>query len=441
MNSRIIISAFVALSASLSVQAQHSGKWSLRQCIDYAVVHNISVQQSNVAVSQSEIEMNTYKWSRLPNVTGSASQSWSWGRTASPVDNSYSDTNNSNSNFSLSSDIPLFTGFKIPNQYKLSKLNLKASLADLQKAKDDLSVNIAASYLQALLDKELCKVAEEQIALSQQQLDRLVRMEQIGKVAEAEVAEARATLEQNKLASVQNNNSYRLAMLDLSQLMELPTPEGFEIIQPETTFNPTTLTSPDEIYQIAVTQKASILAAEYRLQGSDLNIKIARSAYMPQLSFGMGLGTNYYTMKGVEASSFGSQLKNNLNKYIGLSLSIPIFDRFSTRNNIRAAKLQQYNYSLQLDNTKKALYKEIQQAWYNALASENKYKSSLSALNAGKASFKLMKEKYENGKATLVEYNESQLKLSKAESELLQAKYDYLFRCKILDFYKGDHIQ
>jgi outer membrane protein len=230
-------------------------------------------------------------------------------------------------------------------------------------------------------------------------------------------------------------------MLDLSQLLELPSPEGFGIIQPETDLQFATLTPPDDIYQTALTQKASIQAAKYRLDGSDLNIKVARAGYMPTLSFSLGLGTSYYTMKGIDASSFGSQLNNNLNKYVGFNLSIPIFDRFATRNNIRTAKIQQMNYSLQLENTKKTLYKEIQQAWYNALASENKYKSSQSALDAAKASFDLMKAKYENGRATMVEYNEAQVKLQKAESDLLQAKYDYIFRGKILEFYKGEQIQ
>lgn len=444
MRIRLIKLLIVAGVVPLTMHAQSEQKnvaWTLRQCIEYAIVHNISIQQSALTARQSEIELNTNKWARLPEVSGSAGQNWSWGRAASPVDNSYSNTNSSNTNFSVSASVPLFTGFRIPNQYKLSQVNLKAALADLQKAKDDISINIASNYLQTLLDKELCKVAEEQITLSQQQLDRLIRMERLGKTSPAEVAEARSTVEQNKLAAVQNNNSYKLALLDLSQLLELPTPEGFDVVQPETAIVFSKLTPPDELYQIAVTQKSSVQAAQYRLDGSDLSIKIARATYMPTLSLSLGLGTSYYTMKGITSSSFGSQLNNNLNKYVGFSLSVPIFDRFVTRNNIRTAKVQQLNYSLQLDNTKKTLYKEIQQAWYNALASENKYNSSMSALDAAKESFQLMRAKYENGKATAVEYNEAQLKLQKSESELLQAKYDYFFRCKILDFYKGEEIK
>ena len=201
------------------------------------------------------------------------------------------------------------------------------------------------------------------------------------------------------------------------------------------------LTPPDDIYTQALAYKPSIKAAEYRLQGSQKNIRIAQSNFYPQLSFSAGLGSNYYTVSGKSEGSFSSQMKNNLNKYIGFNLSVPIFNRFATRNRVRTARLQQANLSLQLDNTKKILYKEIQQAWYNALAAESKYNSSEVAVKANEESFRLMSEKFNNGKATFVEYNESKLNLTKALSDKLQAKYDYLFRTKILDFYKGEIIE
>jgi outer membrane protein len=437
MKTSSILLAVLLLSGP-AFGADHA--WTLRECIDYAIAHNVTIRQSKLTADQSEVEMNTNKWARLPSLSGSASQSWNWGRTASPVDNSYIDTHSSNSSYSISTDVPLFTGFRIPNQYKLSQLNVKAALADLQKAKENLSVNVASGYLQALLDKELLSVAEEQVQLSSQQYERLSRMLEAGKASPAEVAEAKSNVEQNKLNSVQCDNSYRLALLDLSQLLELSTPEGFTVVQPSGELKLVALTSPDEIFSTAMALKPEVQAAQLRVDGGALNVKIARAGYMPQLSFGAGLGTNYYTMKGVESSSFSSQLKNNFSKYIGFNLSVPIFDRFSTRNSIRTAKLQQQNYALQLEDVKKTLYKEIQQAWYNAVASEKKYAAGQSALDAAKESFKLVKEKYENGRATAVEFSEAQVKLQKAESDLLQAKYDYFFRCKILDFYKGTPI-
>ena len=217
-------------------------------------------------------------------------------------------------------------------------------------------------------------------------------------------------------------------MLDLSQLIELETPEGFLLENPAATIELIPLASPDEIYQLALGCKASIQAAQYRLEGSKHSIRIAQSGYYPQLTLSGSLGTNYYSTIN---RTFSQQMSDNFNKYIG----------FNTRNRVRTARLQRENYSLQLDNAKKDLYKEIQQAWYNAAASESKYTSSSAAASASEASFKLMSEKYENGKANAVEYNEAKQNLMKAQSDELQAKYEYLFRTKILDFYKGEPIE
>ena len=237
---------------------------------------------------------------------------------------------------------------------------------------------------------------------------------------------------------VQTNNNYKLALLDLSQLIELETPEGFNLESPAVNLDLIPLTPPDEIFQTAMVSKASIQAAQFRLEGSKHNIRIAQSNYYPQLSLNGSLGTNYYSTID---RTFSQQMNDNFNKYVGFNLSVPIFNRLSTRNRVRTARLQRENYALQLDNAKKTLYKEIQQAWYNAAAAESKYTSSHTATVASEESFKLMSEKYENGKANAVEYNEAKQNLMKSQSDELQAKYDYLFRTKILDFYKGEPIE
>ena len=246
---------------------------------------------------------------------------------------------------------------------------------------------------------------------------------EVGKASPSEVAEAQARVAQDEMTSVQADNTYKLSLLDLSQLLELPTPEGFILENPKEELEFEALTPPDDIYTQALAYKPSIKAAEYRLQGSQKNIRIAQSNFYPQLSFSAGLGSNYYTVSGKSEGSFSSQMKNNLNKYIGFNLSVPIFNRFATRNRVRTARLQQANLSLQLDNTKKILYKEIQQAWYNALAAESKYNSSEVAVKANEESFRLMSEKFNNGKATFVEYNEAKLNLTKALSD----HQEYLF--------------
>ena len=440
MRNKILINLLILTGLS-AYTAQAQEGWTLRRCIDYAIEHNINVQQTANSAEQSKVEVNTAKWARLPNLSGSASQNWSWGRTASPVDNTYNGINSGSSSFSLGTNIPLFTGLELPNQYALTKLNLKAAIEDLNKAKEDLAINVTSAYLQVLFNQELSKVAQSQVGLSKEQLNRITRLHEVGKASPAEVAEAKARVAQDEMSAVQADNNYRLALLDLSQLLELPTPENFSLATPDTELEFSPLTSPDEIYNQAMLYKPGIKAAEYRLEGSEKNVRIAKSSYYPQLSFSAGLGTNFYTVNGNAGSNFGNQMKNNLNKYAGFSLNIPLFNRLATRNRVRTARLQQTNLALQLDNTKKVLYKEIQQAWYNAIAAESKFKSSESAVEASQESFRLMSEKFDNGKATSVEYNESKLNLTKALSDRIQAKYDYLFRTKILDFYKGQPIE
>ena len=428
--------------ACMQIQAQE--RWSLRQCIDYAIEHNIDIRQTANAAEQSNVEVNTAKWARLPNLNASAGQNWNWGRTQTAIKDEntgdystvYVNTGSHGTNMSVSTRIPMFTRLEIPNQYALAKLNLKAALADLEKAKEDISINIASVYLQVLFNEELYRVSLGQVELSKEQYNRIERLAEVA--SPAEVAEAKARVAQDEMNAVQANNDYRLALLDLSQLIELETPEGFLLEEPAVKIELTPLTPPDEIFQIALGSKASIQAAQYRLEGSKHSIRIAQSGYYPQLSFNGSLGTNYYSTIN---RTFSQQMSDNFNKYIGFNLSVPIFNRLATRNRVRTARLQRENYSLQLDNAKKNLYKEIQQAWYNAAASESKYTSSSTAASASKASFKLMSEKYENGKANAVEYNEAKQNLMKAQSDELQAKYEYLFRTKILDFYKGEPIE
>lgn len=442
---KIIMCGCLACLA-VAARAQEEERWSLRRCIDYAIEHNINVLQSANTAEQSSVEVNTAKWARLPNLNGSASQSWNWGRTQTAVvgedggdySTVYVNTNSNATSMSLSASIPLFTGLELPNQYSLAKLNLKAAMADLEKAKEDVAINIASAYLQVLFNDELHQVALGQVQLSREQYDRLNRMAKVGKASPAEVAEAKARVAQDELNVVQTDNDYKLALLDLSQLIELETPEGFLVEAPDVNLEFRVLTPPDEIFLSAIANKPSIRAAQYRLEGSKHSIRIAQSAYYPQLSLNGSIGTSYYSTL---SRTFNQQMNDNFSKYVGLSLSVPLFNRLSTRNQVRTARLQRQSYELELDNAKKTLYQEIQQAWYNAVAAESKYKSSTVAAEASEESFRLTAEKYNNGKANAVEYNEAKQNLMSAQSDELQAKYEYLFRTKILDFYEGIPIE
>lgn len=442
MNKKILVC--LAIVGCVSVQAQE--RWSLRQCIDYAIEHNIDIRKQANVSEQSAVDVNTAKWARLPNLNASAGQNWNWGRTQTAIKNEdtgdystvYVNASSHGTNMSVSTSVPIFTGFEIPNQYALRKLNLQAAIADLDKAKEDISINIASAYLKVLFNEELHQVALGQVALSKEQFARISRLAELGKASPAEVAEAKSRVAQDEMRVVQTSNDYNLTLLDLSQLLELATPEGFALEVPDVSLELTPLTPPDEVYQTAMVSKPAIQAAQFRLDGSKRSIRIAQSNYYPQLSLNGSLGTNYYSTID---RTFSQQMNDNFSKYIGFNLSVPIFNRLATRNQVRTARLQYENNALTLDNTKKALYKEIQQSWYSATASEAKYTSSHTATLASEESFRLMNEKYNNGKANAVEYNESKQNLMKAQSDELQAKYEYLFNTKILDFYKGIPIE
>lgn len=419
---------------SFCLQAQEV--WNLQKCISYAIEHNLSIKRQEATLDQNKVDLNTAQWSRLPNVNGSVGQSFNFGR-ALQADNTYGNRNTQSTNFSIGTNIPLFTGLQIPNNIALAKLNLKAAIEDLNKAKEDISIQVTSYYLQVLFNEELAKVAHNQVALSKEQLERKVAFFKNGKSSEAEVYEAKSRLAQDEMSAIQADNNYQLALLDLAQALELPTPEGFCIAAPQIEDITGTLSLPDDVYAQALLNKPSIKAAQYRLEGASKSIRIAQSGWFPQLNFSAGLSTNYYNISGIENASFSRQWHQNFNKYLQFSLSIPLFNRFETRNRVKSARIQRNALSWQLEESKKTLYKEIQQAYYNAIASEAKYKSSRTASEAAEATFKLMSEKYASGKATATEYNEMRTSWMKALSDHIQARYDYLFRSKILEFYQG----
>ena len=436
MNRKIITAYALTMIFSANVQAQE--KWDLEKCISHAIENNLNIKQQEASKEQSAVELSTAKWSRLPDLNGGASHSFNFGRSIQ-ADNTYKSLNTQNTSFNLNTSIPLFTGMKITNNIALAKLNLKAATEDLNKAKEDISIQVASAYLQVLFNEELAQVAHIQVELSKEMLVQKEEYFKNGKASEAEWLEAKSRVAQDQLSAVQADNNYKLSLLDLSQLLELPSPENFSIVSPTAEMEEymESISSPADIYNQAILFKPSIKAAQYRLEGAAKSVKIAKSAYFPQLSFGAGLSTNYYKVAGMKNSLFGSQLRDNFSQYLGFQLTIPIFNRFGTRNQVRSARIQQNTLNWQLEDSKKALYKEIQQAYYNALGAESRYQSSITADKAAEASFNLMKEKYAEGKANATEYNESRTSWMKAISEKLQAKYDYIFRTKILDFYKG----
>ena len=415
-------------------------QWTLPECINYAIEHNISLKQRENTRRQNEVSLNTAKNSRLPDLNAGVSESLGFGRSLG-MDNTYSKNNTSNTSFQISTSVPILTGNRIENTIKLNQLNLEASTADLEKARNDIRTQIAQQYIQIVYDTEILAVAKRQIGIDSLQLYRLQEMERNGKATLTEVLQQQSTMEQSRLTATQAENTYRLDLLALTQLLELPSPEGFSIVIPTLPSNSGSLinVNPEIIYQEAIAVKPEVQAEELRLKASDANILIAKSAKYPTLSFNAGLGTNYYkTLNGnFKQDSFSSQLKNNFSQSLGLQLNVPIFNRYATRNSIKSASIDKENQQLALDNVKKSLYKEIQQVYYNTIAAEAKYKSCLQAKVTSDDAFNLTQAKYENGKATITEFNESKNNLMKAESDLVQARYQLIYQKALIDFYRG----
>lgn len=289
------------------------------------------------------------------------------------------------------------------------------------------------------------RIAEEQVRLNREQVERTEILVRGGKVPESELFDARASLAKEELNKTQAQNTLKLSLLDLSQLLNLETVEGFEIEMPDIEHilieQIVHLMTPESVFTASVKNRPAVMAAEFRLRSSEKNLKIAKSAYYPQLSLGASYSNSYYHTynlgEGGSNPSFSTQLSRNGSESVGLNLSIPIFNRMSTRNQVRSARISIENQELMLENMRQNLYKEIQQAYYNAVAAHEKYLSSEKSVEASRTAFRYEEQKYNAGRSTSYQFNDAKTRLAKSLSEAAQAKYDFIFRTKILDFYNG----
>ena len=439
MKQRTVYSCIAVVLFPLSLSAQPRA-WSLTDCEEYAVANNITIKQRAKTVEKQEHALSTARNARLPDLGGTVGQNFSFGRGLTE-DNIYTNTNTSNTSFSLTTSVPIFSGFQIPENIKLSRLNLEAATADLEKAKNDIRMEVAKAYMQILYDQEIAAVAHRQVSIDSGQVARLKAFVENGKASEAELSRQKATLANSQLTATQADNNHRLSVLTLTQLLELTSPEGFSVVSPTEEqlqhIAGMALTHPDIVYSEALSVKPEIQAQELRLRGTEHSINIAKAGHYPKLNFGAGVNTNYYNTNGYESRSFADQLKNNFSQYLSLNLSVPIFNRFSVRNQVRSAKVDRENQQLELDNTKKRLYKEIQQVYYNTLNAQAKERSSSEAVTSSKDAFQLTQAKYENGKANITEFNEAKNTWLKAESDFVQARYEHLYQRALLEFYRG----
>lgn len=445
MKRTIVSVAMMSLLFCLPAGAQKPDRqWTLEECIRYAIENNIDLKQRELERKSREVDLHTSKYSWLPDLNASVSENLGFGRSESN-EGLIVDRNSANTNASIQLSMPVFDGLRIPNDIAARKLDLKAAVETLNKAKEDLAINVASYYLQVLYNKEMLKVARLQVDLSAEQVSKTEALYKAGKVPVSQLYDIKAQLAKDEVTLTEAQNNVKLALLDLAQALELERAGGnFDVAEPATgdavEQYMSSIIPPDQVYDHAVTFKPQIKEQQFLLESQKKMLRVAQAGYYPKLNFSAGYSTGYYHNFGegdYNNPPFSDQLKNNGQKFVGFSLNIPIFNRFQVRNSVRNARLNIHNRELMVENSKKILYKEIQQAYYNATAAQEKYISSGKSVDASKIAFSYAEERYGAGKSTVFEYSEAKTKYAQSLAEQTQAKYNFIFRTKILDFYNG----
>ncbi|MDO4462758.1 MAG: TolC family protein [Bacteroidia bacterium] len=439
--SAIIAIALATSTAVPSLAQQEAGKkvWSLKDCVSYAIENNLDIKRMEQSCQSSDVQVDNAKSQYLPSVSAFASQGFDFGRGLT-ANNTYANRNTKNTSMGVSVQMTLFE-YGRAAQKRAAQLDLNAALADLENAKDDIGIAVARAYLQVLYSKDMVEVNKKQLELSELQLQQRELQVNQGRAAESDVYQAKSRVASDKMSLVKAQNDYEMAILDLTQQLELPSPEDFEVEEPSVDVVKLNPTSPEQIYAEALLTRDDIKAAQYREQSAQESIEAAKGGHIPTLSLSGGVNTSAVSVSGMENSSYGDQFKDHLDKQVSVSLSIPIFSRFSTSNRVKSAKISRATYAIAIDQAKKTLYKEIQQAYYNATYAQSQFEASVSAQEAAKESLDMQTKKFSAGRITQTEYNEALNSWTKAEADMVQAKYSFAFAVKILDFYRGAEMQ
>lgn len=424
--------AAVLLSAAICLTAS-AREWSLQECIDYAIENNLTVKRQELGRRNAEQQVISAKDAVLPQVSGSASQSWNFGRGLTAA-NTYADRNTSQFGASLGLQLPLFNGLQTVRNVSYAKASLTAMVEELEAAKDDVVLRVMAQYLQVLYCSELEGVATSQAELTAEEMQRRQALLDAGKIPEADMLDAKSQAAEAKMQLVQARNDRMLALVDLAQLLRLESVDDFDISALDTDLLPE-IRNPQSVYESALGINHTIRAGHLQVQAADRQISLAKTGWIPRLSFNAGLGSNYYRLSGVANESFGQQMKHNFSQYVGFSLSVPVFDAFSTRNQVRSAKLQRLNADLELETQKENLFKAVQECYYQAVGAREKLTSAEESCTASAAALAAVQEKYSLGRATATDFDTAKNRFVQSMSERARARYELILRARILDFY------
>ncbi len=432
----IIASLFVSPILTFAQQKT----WSLEECIKYAIDHNIQIKQQTLQTRVQKNSLDQSKLNLLPTINGQASHDYSFGRALDQ--NSYTFYNQTiqSDYFYIGGRTSIFNGLQNLNEIQKNKYELLAGEQDLLRIRDNISLRVALAYLQILLNRELVTVNQNQLDITLQQIDKTRKLVDAGSVARGNLLQIEAQAAQEEVSLITMKNQLDLSYLNLTQLLELETPAGFEIEIPDINVeqNSVIIGDIDEIYSLAAQSRPEIKSSELKLTASEYGLKIARGARSPSIALSHNFGTRYSYIKDIPGfQPFKDQLKNNKNYGLGVTLSIPVLNGWQVNTNISNSRLALENSQYTLEDTKKQLYKDIQQAYTDAVSALKKYNASFKAVASSEESFRYNEQKFDVGMITPVDYNASKTQLLNAQSDMAQAKYEFIFKIKVLDFYKG----
>lgn len=416
-------------------------KWTLRQCVDYALANNLDVKRGVYTVESSEVDLRQARWGRMPTVNGSVSYGYSWGRGLDPVNNDYVTQEIKSSNLAAQGSLPLFNGLRIHNSIKQYERAYSAAEYDLGKTKNDVILNVANLFITVVFNKELVENAKFQLASSQQQLERTRKQVLAGALPKSEELNLDAQAAGNEVTLVQQENALALSILQLKQALQIPASDPLDVEVPNLTPEDLVIEQTrDEIYDIAKQTMPEIKSAQFKIEGAEYSIKSARGNLYPRLSLTSSINTNYSSISEY-LYSFSTQLKDNVYRTAGLQLSIPVLNGYSARASLQRAVIQRSQAEINALQASNTLRQTVERAYNDAVASSKTYNSSLRQVSAREEAFRMMNQRYSAGSANSFEFQVAQNNLFQAQTDLARAKYDFIFKKKVLDFYQGKTIE
>lgn len=433
----ILLSLFV-----IFVSFSQDKKWTLKECVDYALENNISIKQNELRVQISEELVTSAKGNFLPNLNGSLSPGLNFGSSIGQ-DGTRISTDNFRSSFSLNSNTTIFNGFRNLNIYKQAQLGVESSKLDLEKIQDDISLFVVNAYLNILFAKENLTVAKTQYEISAKQIEITQSQVEAGAKPKGDLLNAESTAATDAQNVITVENTLDLALLSMAQLLQIPS-ENFDVATIEIDSPSAALLydNSNMVYEKAIENRPEIANAKLGVENANLDIEVAKGAFLPSLTFFAGAGSSYQNVFNELFSNkdFATQLSDNLGYNLGFQLNIPIFNRNQTKSNVNQSIITQKIREFDLEDQKLQLKETIERAFLDAKAAAKSFEAAEKSLVAQNEAFKNAQESYDLGAMTSFDFDQVRNRLVNAESTLIQAKYDYVFKTKVLKFYYGEPI-